>query len=157
MKRVFSRAAVSATGTIVAVVAIVLVAWPSLAQEPKRVPDNSTRVAVPGCARGRVFTAGAPAEDQPGGTAVPDGMRLRMNGPKSLMADIKRHEGSRIEITGLMKKGQFAPGGVAIGGGVRVGGGPTASGGAMAPMVGGGYPMIDVEGWRSVPGNCPTR
>ena len=43
----------------------------------------------------------------------------RMNGPKKMMAEMKAHEGSRVEITGLMKKGQYRPDGISLGGGVR--------------------------------------
>ena len=125
------------------------------AQERKPVPKDSARVFVPGCSKGRVFTAGRRTEDQTGGPAVPEGTHLRMNGPKATMAEIKAHEGSRIEITGLVKKGQEAQPGVAIGGGVRVMPGGTSGG--MAPSPGGYMLMIDVEGWRSVAGECPTR
>ena len=125
------------------------------AQETKPVPKDSVRVFVPGCSKGYVFTAGRRTEDLPGGSGVPEGMHLRMSGPKKLMAEIKGHEGSRIEITGLMKKGQ--PGqGVAIGGGVRVSPGSPSAGSGGVPSPGGGQNIIDVEGWRSVPGDCPS-
>lgn len=125
------------------------------AQEHKPVPKDSVRVFVPGCSKGRVFTAGQRTEDQTGGAAVPDGTHLRMNGPKATMAEIKAHEGARIEITGLVKKGQEAQPGVAIGGGVRVMPGGTRGG--LAPSPGGYMLNIDVEGWRSIVGECPTR
>jgi len=131
-------------------------------KEPRPVPKNSVRVAIPGCSKGLQFLASRPAEDQPGGSAVPEGTVLRMNGPKPLMAEIKGHEGSRIEITGLIRKGQELGGGVQIGRGVRVGGGgsgpsaPLGSGiGGGAGSPGGGRLMIDVEGWRQLPGDCP--
>ena len=69
---------------------------PAIAQEEKPVPKDSVRVTVPGCSKNYMFTAGRPAEDQ-GGTPVPEGTHLRMNGPKKTMADIKGQEGSRIE------------------------------------------------------------
>jgi len=131
---------------------------PLAAQERKPVPKDSVRVFVPGCSKGYVFTAGRRTEDQPGGSAVPEGMHLRMNGPKALMAEIKAQEGSRIEITGLMKKGQEAQGGVPIGGGVRIGPGPSSSGGGLTPgLTGGQLNMIDVEGWRRVVGDCSSQ
>jgi len=102
-----------------------------------------------------MFTAGRASEDQPGGTVVPEGTHLRMNGPKKVMAEIKGNEGSRIEITGLIKKGQVAGGGVAVGP-VRIGpgtSGPSAGYGGMSP--GSGQLMIDVEGWRHIAGECP--
>jgi hypothetical protein len=140
--------------TVAFVVAVMLGAVLS-AQETKPVPKDSVRVFVPGCSKGYVFTAGARTEDEPRGEPIPEGMHLRMSGPKKLMAEIKGQEGSRIEITGLMKKGQFAPG-VALGRGVRVTGGPATSGGGL-PDPGAGQNMIDVEGWRRIPGDCPLR
>jgi hypothetical protein len=126
-------------------------------QEQKPVPKDSVRVMVPGCSKNYVFTAGRATEDQPGGTAVPEGTHLRMNGPKTVMAEIKGQEGSRIEITGLIKKGQVGQEGVAIGRGVRVSpgnSGPSAGFGGMSSP-GSGQLMIDVEGWRHVLGDCP--
>ena len=66
-------------------------------------------------------------------------------------------EGSRIEITGLIKKGQVGQEGVAIGRGIRVSpgnSGPSAGFGGMSSP-GSGQIMIDVEGWRHLPGECP--
>jgi hypothetical protein len=144
--------------TIVAlVVAAVMLSVSLGAQDTKPVPKDSVRVFIPGCSKGSVFTAGPRTEDRSGGEVVPQGMHLRMNGPKKLMAEIKSQEGSMIEITGLMKKGQFAPDGVSIGGGVRVGPAPSPGGSSVGPSAGFNQIMIDVEGWRSVRGECPSR
>jgi hypothetical protein len=127
-----------------------------LAQETKPVPKDSVRVAVPGCSKGYIFTAGRRTQDEPGSGGVPDGMHLRMNGPKQMIAEIKAHEGSMIEITGLMKKGQFKPDGVSIGGGVRVSPGASPNSGSIAGSPGVSQIMIDVEGWRRIDGVCPS-
>jgi hypothetical protein len=127
---------------------------PLAAQETKPVPKDSLRVFVPGCTKGSIFTAGRRTEDEPGSVDIPEGMHLRMNGPKKMMADIKAHEGSRVEITGLMKKGQYLPGGVNVGGGVRIGPGPA--GGNVVGNPGVSQIFIDVEGWRPIDGNCHT-
>jgi hypothetical protein len=142
------------TTTAMITVAVTLLGGTLVAQETKPVPKDSMRVLVPGCTRGYVFTAARRTQDQPGSADIPEGMHLRMNGPRKIMAEIKAHEGSMIEITGLMKKGQYKPDGVAIGGGVRVGPGP-ASGSLGDP--GGGQIQIDVEGWRPAVGSCPSR
>ena len=140
--------------TLFAVVSVVLglgLAASALgAQELKKVPKDSARVSIPGCSRGYVFTAMRRTIDEPGSVSVPDGTHFRMNGPKKVIAEIRAHEGSLIEITGLTKKGQYLPGGVAVGGGVRVGQG-TGLG------VGGGQLGIDVEGWRQLDGSCPAK
>ena len=133
----------------------VVVAPASWAQDDnkKPVPKDSARVSVAGCSKGYMFTAGPRAEDQ-SGNGVPEGMHLRMNGPKKLMTAIKAHEGSRVEITGLIRKGQFPQEGMPLGGGVRIGPGP--GGGVSAGIGGAPMPtMIDVEGWRQLTGDCP--
>jgi hypothetical protein len=141
--------------TIVA--ALTLLSGTITAQErTKPVPKDSVRVFITGCTKGYVFTAGPRTPDQPTSLEITDGMHLRMNGPKKVMADIKAHEGSMIELTGLMKKGQYRAGGVDVGGGVRVGPGPSQQGGLTAGA-GGGQNMIDVESWRPASGSCPAR
>jgi hypothetical protein len=130
-----------------------------IAQEEKKpVPKDSVRVSIPGCTKGYVFTAARRTTEEAGSADIPEGMHLRMNGPKKLINEIKAHEGSLIQITGVMKKSQYQPG-VGIGGGVRImpGASPT-SGGSMSssPMMA-SPPSIDVEGWRPATGDCPAR
>ena len=141
--------------TAVSIVAFAVLSGPLVAQESKPVPKDSVRVFVPGCAKGLIFTAGPRTQDQPGSLVIPEGMHLRMNGPKKMMTEIKAHEGSMIEITGLMKKGQYKPDGVSVGGGVQISPGP-APGNSSLP---GNFSqvLIDVEGWRPVVGDCPSR
>src|SRR5262245_4216695 len=138
---------------LVVVAAVALVA-PLAAQETKPVPKGSARVTIPGCSKGYVFTAGPRSVETPGSGDIPEGMHLRMNGPKKIMADIKAHEGSTVEITGLMKTGQYGPNGVGIGGGVRIAPGPNPTSGSVSFGAPAGIPMIDIENWRLVPGNC---
>ena len=125
------------------------------AQEVKKVPKDSVRVTVPGCTKGAVFTAGPKTEDQVGRSDIPEGMHLRMNGQKKLMSEIKAHEGQMIQITGLMKKGQYNDTGIAVGGGVRVTPGVgSVSAGRPSPSVG-AVNYIDVESWQPAAGSCP--
>src|SRR5262245_5426493 len=87
----------------------VMIAVAVAAQEtPKSVPKDSVRVTIPGCTKGSIFTAGPRTRQEPR-PEVPEGMHLRMNGPRKMMNDIRAHQGSMIEITGLMKKGQIDP------------------------------------------------
>ncbi len=138
------------------IVALALSGGAAAAQEQKPVPKDSVRVFIPGCTKGYIFTAGRRTEDEPGSVNIPEGMHLRMNAPKKLMADIKAHEGSMIENSGLMKKGQLRPDGVSIGGGVRISPGDPSAGG-LSGNPGVSQSMIDVEGWRPVAGSCPSR
>ena len=101
------RAAARSVATLAAVIVVAIAAFPRLiAQEVKPVPRDSVRVHVPGCTKGYIFTAGRRTVDEPGAFEIREGMHLRMNGPKAMMAEIKAHEGSMLELTGLMKKGQ---------------------------------------------------
>ncbi|HEY7286115.1 MAG TPA: hypothetical protein VH497_11765 [Vicinamibacterales bacterium] len=140
--------------SIASLAAIALCSALVMAQETKPVPKDSVRVSIPGCTHGYVFTAGPRNSDQPGSFEIPEGMHLRMNGDKKLMADIKAHEGSMVEITGLMKKSQYKDG-INIGGGVRVSAGPAPGQGLGSPTA--GQIQIDVEGWRQMEGACKTR
>jgi hypothetical protein len=127
----------------------------SLVAQEKRIPKDSIRVTVPGCTKGYVFTAGPRTEDQPGRLDVPEGIHLRMNGPKKLIAEIRAHQGQMIQITGLMKKGQYNQQGIPIGGNIRI---LPGSGGAAGsrPTVGTeAVDYIDVESWQPAPGSCP--
>ena len=144
---------------IIAVVTVIsaVLCGPLAAQEAKKVPKDSVRVTVPGCTKGYVFTAAPKTEDQVGRSDIPEGMHLRMNGKKNLISEIRAHEGQMIQITGLMKKGQYRPDGVGIGGGVRIAPGPAPSGGVLPPAPVASQMLIDVEGWRPVVGDCPSR
>jgi hypothetical protein len=143
--------------TAIVVIVVAALAGLSAAQETKPVPKDSARMVIPGCTKGYIFTAARRTEDEPASADVPEGMHIRMNGPKKMMEEIKAHEGSMIEITGLMKKGQFKPGGVAIGGGVRIAPPPSSTGGGMSGSPNFSQMLIDVEGWRALDRNCPSR
>jgi len=126
------------------------------AQETKPVPKGSVRVTIPGCSKGYVFTTGARKVEAPGSVDVPPGMHLRMNGQKKMLTEIKTHEGSLIEITGLMKQGQYGPAGIGVGG-ARMTPGANPQSGTVSMGAPAGLVMIDVEGWRPVVGDCSTR
>ena len=139
--------------TAVVAVAVASLSGPLVAQEINPAPSDSVRVIVPGCTKGLMFTAGPRTEDQPGRFGIPEGMHLRMNGPKKMMAEIKAREGSMVAITGLIKKGQYGPDGVGVGHGVRIT--PPPSSTSSSPSF--SQIVIDVEGWRPAAGACPGR
>jgi len=60
-----------------------------------------------------------------------------------------------IEITGLMKKGQYNDG-IDLGRGVRIMPGPSGPGGALGSPTANQI-QIDVEGWRPIVGDCRSR
>ncbi len=145
------------TTSAVITIAVAVLSGPLVAQDVKPVPKDSLRVTVPGCAKGYVFTAGPRTEDQVGRSDIPEGMHLRMTGPKKMMGEIEAHEGQMIQITGLMKKGQYNSTGINVGGGVRITPGPPQAGGSRPANTIASPNYIDVESWQTVPGNCPSR
>jgi hypothetical protein len=142
---------------IIAVIAVIsaVSSGALLAQEEKKVPKDSVRVTVPGCTKGYVFTAGPRTEDQVGRSEIPEGMHLRMNGKKDLISQIRVHEGQMIQITGLMKKGQYNTTGINVGGGVRITPGIGNTPGSRPSYENAPTNYIDVESWQPAAGNCP--
>ena len=125
-------------------------------QEKKPVPSDSVRVSVAGCSKAlRAFTANHNMPDVVSSLDIPAGMHLRMNGPKKVINAIDAYKDSMIQITGIMKKGQYGPGGVAIGG-VRLAPGPSPGAAGFADPAA-GQVQIDVEGWSPVLGTCPAK
>ena len=139
--------------------AVLITALSSLSSAQERpVPKDSSRLSIAGCAHGRVFTVGRDPEHESRGIQLEEGMKIRLEGQKQPLADIKAHEGSMVEITGLMKQSDMVQPGIGLGGGkVRItpvmpssrgpGTGPTT-----APT-----PVLDVESWRLLNSSCPNR
>jgi len=134
-----------------------------LSAQEREVPKDSTRITIPGCAKGRTFTITAREGHEAASAELLPGRRFRLSGPKSILDEIKKREGMMVEVTGLVRKAELAgPDGVTTAGGrVRIGAGPPT-----AP-VGGGSPIrptgvttdavLDVEGWTRLPESCPSR
>jgi hypothetical protein len=139
--------------TVASAVALALVTASLAAQETKPVPKNSVRVTVPGCTKGYVFTVAPRTVEAPGSADVPPGMHLRLNAPKKMMADIKAHEGTLIQVTGLIKKGQYGPSGINVGG-VRIAPGTNPQSGTLSMGGPANLVMMDVEGWQQAAGEC---
>src|SRR5687767_1122070 len=73
------------------------------AQETK-VPDDSQLVSINGCARNGNFVVGERREDQPGSLEIEPGRRFRLEGAKKLLNDIKLHQRTAMQVTGLIRK-----------------------------------------------------
>jgi hypothetical protein len=139
---------------------LVSVSLPLFAQD-REVPKDSTRISIPGCARGRVFTVAPPIEDEPLRSDVAPGRRFRLAGQKSMLDEIAKREGAMLEVTGLVRKAQLSgQGGIPIAGGrIRIGGGVPQSPTSTDPRRDPGFnqAVIDVESWRPLPESCPAR
>ncbi len=138
---------------------VLLPAGLALAQE-REPPKDSERISIPGCARGGRFIVAEDPSGERRGTPIATGRRFRLSGNKAVLKEIRLHEATMIEVTGLVRKGQLAgPGGVAIAGGrIRIGGAMPRTGlGTVANDPGYSEVVLDVEGWRQLGGDCPNR
>lgn len=126
------------------------------AAQERPVPADSSRVTIAGCANDRSFVVDQPDGREIEASGIQPGRRFRLSGPRRVLDDIRRREGSMVELTGLVKKSDLAgPGGVSLfGGRVRIGGAPPRD--AMRdPMY--NQVVIDVEGFQLLPDACPSR
>lgn len=123
-------------------------------------PKDSARISIPGCAKDRRFIVAERPEHEPVRSDIRPGRRFRLNGPKALLEEIKRTEGTMIEVTGLVRQSDLTERGIGMAGGrIRVGGGaPQAPiGGGVGRDPGYNEVIIDVEAWRQLPESCSTR
>ena len=144
---------------VVPTLILVAVVGVSAQETEKKVPKDSTRISIPGCSRGSAFVVTASPEAERTSTEIATGRRFRLTGQRSLLNEIKAHEGTIIEVTGIIKKSDLnGPGGISLGGGrVRIGGGPPQSpvGGVVGNAPQSGNAILDVEGWRPLGESCP--
>ena len=87
--------------------------------ETKSVPKDSVEVFARGCLKGRVFTATSAPEDE-GVRRGPDvvGLHFRVSGPREVMDLVKKQNGHRVEVVGIVRKAALDDPGI----GMKVGG-----------------------------------
>jgi hypothetical protein len=104
-----------------------------------------------------VFTVGRDPGHETRGFELEEGRKIRLEGSKPVLAEIKKHEGSMVEITGLMKQSAMVQPGIGLAGGrVRIT--PVMPAGrTSAPDPGPPPPIIDVESYRLLNSSCPGR
>lgn len=127
------------------------------AQETK-VPEDSRLVSINGCAKNGNFIVGERREDQPGSLEIEPGRRFRLEGPKKLLNDIKLHQRTAMQVTGLIRKVDVnGPQGVGVlGGRVRIGGARVPQDPIANPARDPAYsqPIMDVRSWKALTGDC---
>jgi len=84
------------------------------------------------------------------------GTKIRLEGDKKVLADIKAREGTMVEITGLMKQSDTRPPGIGVAGGrVRIT--PVMPSNRGGPDPGPSPPILDVESYRLLNASCAKR
>src|SRR6188508_1219484 len=129
-----------------------------LSAQERPVPKDSTRLSISGCANGRVFTVGRDPEHE-SSFVMELGTKVRLEGDKKVLAEVKKHEGTMVEVTGLMKQSDVVQPGVGLAGGkVRItpvmpNNNGRSPGAAPPPPA----PVLDVESYRLLNASCPNR
>ena len=112
-------------------------------------------MSISGCARGRVFTVGRDPSHE-SSFVVEIGSKLRLEGDKKVLAEIKAREGTMVEITGLMKQSDVVQPGIGLAGGrVRIT--PVMPNGRSGRDPGPSPSILDVESYRLLNASCPNR
>ncbi len=126
-----------------------------LSVQERPVPKDSTRLSISGCARGRVFTVGRDPTNESRGVQLAEGMKIRLEGDKKVLEEIKKREASMVEITGLMKQSEMVQPGIGVAGGrIRIT--PVMPAGRTSPRDAvPSPPIVDVESYRLLNSSCP--
>jgi len=130
-------------------------------QEPKAIPNDSVEVEARGCVKGRVFTAISTLEDE-GARRGPEigGRQFRLAGKKDVMDSVKKYNGERVEIVGIVRKSALSDEGIGmkIGGTRVVIGAQGADPGRMNQRIAApGVAVMDVVAIRSLAQRCPIQ
>src|SRR5688572_28677572 len=126
--------------------------------ETKSVPKDSVEIFARGCLKGRVFTATSAPEDE-GVRRGPDviGLHFRVSGPREVMDLVKKQNGHRVEVVGIVRKAALDDPGIGMKvGGARVvigapGGDPTRMNPRTTPP---SVAVMDLTAIRSLSHRC---
>jgi hypothetical protein len=113
-------------------------------------------LSISGCARGRVFTVDRDPDNEVSRAVIEYGTKMRLQGDKKILDQIKANEKSMLEITGLVKQSDVVQPGVGLAGGrVRIAPAMPMGRGGVDP--GPQPPIVDVESWRLLNASCASR
>ena len=115
-------------------------------------------MTLTGCARKSVFVVHWRDDHEPITSEVAEGRRFRLTGRKDVLNEVKKREGSMVELTGLVRKNAVAsPPGISVGG-VRIGLGspqqPISDPARTPDMY---QPILDVESYQLLPDACSLK
>lgn len=104
-----------------------------------------------------MFTVGRDPDHETRGVQLDEGMKIRLEGDKKVLNEIKANEGSMVALTGLMKQSDVVQPGIGVAGGrIRIAPVmPAGRSGARDP--GPPTPVLDVESYQLLNRSCPRR
>ncbi len=85
-------------------------------QEGKpKIPKDSMELTVIGCLKGRVLKASETRTRDVESSPYVGGRSFRLASKKPVTADIKKHDGHLVEVTGIVKRSDLEPRGIRVG------------------------------------------
>jgi len=124
-------------------------------QEKPKIPKDSIQVVIDGCIKGRVLRAADVRQtDTTSGLNVTS-RTFRLAGKKDVMSAVKENDGSRVEVTGLIRKSSLMEPGMKFKGGrIRIGGGSTGGTASSLPDPAQDVVVLDVSNVQALGGSC---
>jgi hypothetical protein len=126
-------------------------------QERPRVPDDSVELNVSGCLKGRVLAVSDTRETDTQSGPIVRGKSFRLAGKGDIMKEVKKEDGSFVEVTGVVKRSALDSKGVSIGKRVKVGGGSPVSGTHTIPDPAADVAVMDISSLRHRSTSCAVK
>jgi hypothetical protein len=126
-------------------------------QERPRIPDDSVELNVSGCLKGRVLAVSDTRETDTQSGPIVRGKSFRLAGKGDIMKQVKKEDGSFVEVTGVVKRSALDSKGVSIGKRVKVGGGSPVSGTRAIPDPVADVAVMDISALRHRANSCAVK
>jgi hypothetical protein len=144
--------------TLVLALVVSTAAWyqePS--QERPRVPDDSVELVVSGCLKNRVLAVSDARQADTQSGPIVRGKSFRLAGKGDVMKQLKKEDGSYVEVTGIVKRSALDAKGIKIGKRVAVGGGSPVSGTKAIPDPVADVAVMDISSIRHRSTSCAVQ
>ncbi|MEO7275480.1 MAG: hypothetical protein ABIX28_04030 [Vicinamibacterales bacterium] len=126
-------------------------------QERPRIPDDSVELNVQGCLKGRVLSVSNTRETDTQRGPIVRGKSFRLAGKGDIMKEVKKEDGSFVEVTGVVKRSALDSKGISIGKRVKVGGGSPVSGTRSMPDPVADVAVMDITAVRHRSNSCAVK
>lgn len=126
-------------------------------QERPRIPDDSVELNVSGCLKGRVLAVSDSRETDTQSGPIVRGKSFRLAGKGDIMKEVKKEDGSFVEVTGIVKRSALDSKGVTIGKRVAVNGGSPVAGTHTMPDPAADVAVMDISSLRHRSSSCAVK
>ena len=111
----------------------------------------------PGCLKGRVLAVSDTRETDTQSGPIVRGKSFRLAGKGDIMKQVKKEDGSFVEVTGIVKRSALDSKGITIGKRVKVGGGSPVAGTRSIPDPVADVAVMDISSVRHRSNSCAVK